>query len=209
MSRRGQLKGPELIRNRATKTYTVASTPLSGIAVALFLAFSALICSFAPRYFELATLSVGSVVWLVVAGILGLIGIGGLVYEIRLIRGSLIQNADAWVSASIAAFFALVVVAVHLVAVVGLGLTGWLGMSARVIVIVFGFLFALALAATIDDFFIKPRLGTGRRKLTKDQRPARNQLIGNIGAVILWFLTVISTVLTLLDRIFGQTPPGG
>lgn len=61
---------------------------------------------------------------------------------------------------------------------------------------------------TIDDLFIKPLLGTGRRKRTKDQRPARNQLIGNIEAVILWFFTVISTVPTLLDRIFRRNPPG-
>lgn len=202
MNRRRAPKGPELIRNRATQTYTVASTPLTGIAVALFLAFAALICAFAPRYFELTSASIGTVLWLAAAVILGVIGVGGLVYEIRLIRGSLIQNTDAWVSAAIAVFFAFVVVAVHLVAVVALGLTGWLELTARIIVILFCFLFSLALAATIDDFFIKPRIGQGR-KIPAGQRTARNQLIGNIGAVVLWFLTVISTALTLLDRFFG------
>jgi hypothetical protein len=202
MSRRRQPRGPELIRNRATQTYTVArNTDLTGIAVALFLAFAALIFAIAPRYFELAPTSVWAFLCFGGAVILWAIGLAGLVYELYLIQGSFAQTDDAWVSASIALFFGLLLIAVHLVAVVALGVTGWIEVVAKLIVIALGFLLALALAATIDDFFIKPRLG---RQIPKAKRDARNQLIGNIAAAVLWILTVVSTALSLLDRFFGS-----
>lgn len=195
--------GRERIRNRATAEYTFINTPITGIAVGLFFAFAAMISAFAPRYLQLDNSSVWAILWLVVAIGLGLIGIAGLLYEIYLLKGSFEFASDAWVSASIAVFSALLALSVHLIAVVGLDLTGWLGAGAKLIVIAISFLFALALAATVDDFFIKPRLG---KTTTRAHRQQRNQFIGNVGAVIIWLLTVISTVLTLLDRFFGSPP---
>ena len=159
-----------------------------------------MISAFAPRYLQLDSISVWTILWIVAAIIFGLIGIFGLGYEIYLLRGSFQLAQDAWVSLSIAVFSALLALSIHVIAVVGLGLTGWLGVSAKLIVIAIGLLFALALAGTIDDFFIKPRLG---KTTAKAQRQQRNQFIGSIGAVILWALTVISTALALLDRFFG------
>jgi hypothetical protein len=200
MSKRKKPKGQSWAGSRATAEYTVSNTTLTGIAVGLALTFAAMVFAFAPRYLQLDTSSVWTVFWIAGAVILGLIGIAGLSYEIYLLKGFVKLAQDAWISASIAVFSALLALSVHLIAVVGLSLTGWLGATAKLIVIAICLLLALALAATIDDFFIKPRLG---KKPTRAQRQQRNQIIGSIGAVILWVLTVISTVLTLLDRFFG------
>jgi hypothetical protein len=86
---------------------------------------------------------------------------------------------------------------------------GWLESALKVLGLTLCLPLALGVAATLDSFFIKPRLrpGPSRSKRRSGSAPQSRStpgaIIGGIAALVAWILANVANLLVVLDQLFS------
>lgn len=192
--------------NQRAESKSELTGPAVGIGITLF----AFVLAFYPSYLSLASNSIETYVFLGIAAFVFLIGFLGFLYEAykagffetfwQLLRG-LTGNQDAWTNAAILIFFLVSIALVHFITIFAFGITGIVAVAIKFALLIPWFFAAIALAATIDEFFIKPRIDR-KETITYREKQARNKQIGKLGAILLWVITTLSTFLQLIDQFY-------
>ena len=205
MSRRRQPKVRELIRGATKQVYEPQGGRLSGFAVVIVIALSGVIFSVAPLSLGLAPASIWDDLLISFAISCWFWGLVGLLVETTRLKDLLAINREGWSSLAIATFLILPVVAIYL----GLALFALPALLESIFtVIALGLCFpaALAIAATFDEFFIKPRLEriTSRDSRRRAKQGRSDEIVGSIVAVAIWLLATFANLFSVLEQLLPK-----
>ncbi len=206
--RRRQPKGRELIRGATKGVYEPQGSSLSGFAVVLAIALGGVIFAIAPRSLGLAPASIASDLLLSFAISLWFFGLVGLLIEVGELKALLVINQAGWRNFSITAILAAPIVAIYL----GLRIFELPTLLETIftgIALVLCFPVALGIAASLDEFYIKPRLGRIRSRAAKRRREQgseqdrSDEILGSIVAVATWLLATVANLIAILDQLLS------
>lgn len=199
-----QLREKQLSRGaQEAETNYAVDGEISGIGVALALALCGLVIALSTGLFELSAGSVLSDAVLSFAIAFWFWGLSGLILEFGEIKKFATGfNQEGWENFLISAVFVVPAIAL-LFGVWFFELPMWIDLPFKLVTAALGLVGALCVAATMDAFFIKPRI-SGR---LKGQRTGSNTakdraVLGSIGAFITWLLANVVNLLVIVDRLF-------
>lgn len=177
---------------------------MSGFGVVLAIALSGSVFAFAPTFLRLAPASYASDGLLSVALALLVLACLGLVTE--LIDHSSVFQEEAWTDLGVTAVLTLPP-AVPFAIAIALELPAWAELLVKSIALLFCLPLALGIGATLDSFFIKPRLGpppsrAERRSAGTTQATQASGIPGAIVALITWTLANLANLLTVTQQLF-------
>lgn len=178
---------------------------ISSFGIVLAIAFIGAVFAFSPTFLELSSASIGSDLLISVALALLLWAVVGFFSEIEE-YGDIFQN-EGWSNLLITAMLTLPP-AIPFALVVVLDSAWWLETSLKVATLLLCLPLALSAAATVDSFFIKPRLRLSKsRSERRGDRTQRKQptsaIVGGMAAVITWVLSNMVNLLVVLDQLFS------
>lgn len=210
----GRRTGGNFIRNAqqgAQVAYDVGGQSLSGLGVALVMALIATVIAVAPGYVGLSPASVPSDLVLSLAISLWFLGATGLLIELGELRKFVSGlNEEGWENLLVAALFLVPAGAFYL----GIGLVeiqAWVELPLKLVSIVLAILGAMFVGATLDSFFIKPKL----REITRPKPGSKGgsrgadwrSALGSVATAIAWMLANSANLLVILDQLLpGRTP---
>lgn len=199
-----QPRGKQLIRGaQEGETIYAANGEISGIGVALALALVGLVIALSTGLFELSAGSVLSDAVLSFAIAFWFWGLSGLILEFGEIKKFAAGfNQEGWENLLISAVFVVPAVAL-LVGVWFFELPIWIDLPFKFVTVALGLVGTLCVAATVDAFFIKPRInGQLKGQRTGNNAAKDRAVLGSIGAFITWLLANVVNLLVIVDRLF-------
>lgn len=204
--RQRQPKGRERIRGvERVQTIYAASGEISGIGVALALALVGVVLAWSTWIFELASESIASDAVLSFAIAFWFWGLLGLIIEFGEVRKFASGfNQEGWENLLITSAF-LIPAGALLCGAWFSDLPVWLDLSFKFLAVVLGTVGALCVAATVDAFFIKPRINGQLKGQRAGSAPRDRAVLGSIGAFITWLLANTVNLLLIIDRLFSNT----
>jgi hypothetical protein len=203
IARRGRSGNDNFIRNaqqNAEFVYNLGRGDISDLGVVLFLTLIGVVVALSPGYLGLPPASIPSDLVLSLAGSLWIWSTVGLFVYLGEIRKFISGfNEEGWENLLIAVVFLAPAAALY-GGVQILELPAWIELVCKLISIVLAVLGAMFVAATLDSFFIKPRL----RNLVQPKpkgRAGRGSQLGGVATAIAWVLSNIANLLVILDQL--------
>lgn len=173
----------------------------------LAIALAGTVFAFAPSYLHLPPASVSSDLLISVALALLFWAIVGFASEIGEFGRAFEQ--EGWDNLLITAVLAILP-ALPFALVVAIDAPGWLESVLRILALALCLPLALGVAATLDSFFIKPRLRPAPSRSERrsggasQSRSAPGAVIGGIAALVAWALSNLANLLVVLDQLFSN-----
>lgn len=198
--------GRGLIRRSQQAVRPAPDGDISSFGVVLAIALSGTVFGVAPSFLGLPPASVASDLLISVALALLFWAVVGFAVEIGEFGRAFEQEGweDLLVTAALtippAVPFALAGV---------LDAAGWIEASLKSLALALCLPLALGVAATVDSFFIKPRLRPApsraerRAQGAQQTRPAPGAVVGGIAALVAWVLSNLANLLVVLDQLFS------
>jgi hypothetical protein len=203
IAKRGRSGSDNFIRNarqNAGFVYNLGSGDISDLGVVLAMTLIGVIVALSPGYFGLPPASVPSDLVLSLAGSLWLWSTVGLFVYLSEIRKFVSGfNEEGWENLLIAVVFLAPAAALYGGAQI-LELSAWIELACKLLSVVLAILSALFVAATLDSFFIKPRLRNLVHPKPKS-RATRGSQLGGVATATAWLLTNIANLLVILDQL--------
>lgn len=202
MARR-QPRGRNLIRRPAQTVKPSGDSDLSIFAITLAFALGGAVFAFSPLLLNLAPASTASDALLSVALALLLWAILSVIDELGKIGG--IFRHEGW-----ADLFTTLVLALPPAVLFGLALVleipPWIETTVIATALLLCLPVCLGLGATLDAFFIRPRLRPAptkmERRALEAARPPIMGVLGAVAALITWCLSNVASFLTIVEQLF-------
>lgn len=206
VGRGSEPRGRGLIRTSQQAVRPAPDGGISSFGVVLAIALSGTVFGAAPSLLGLPPASVPSDLLISVA--LALLFWAVVDFAVEIGEFGRAFEQEGWENLLITAVLAIPPAIPFALAVV-LEAAGWLESALKALGLALCLPLALVVAATVDSFFIKPRLRpapsrTERRAAAAQQtRSAPGAVVGGIAALVAWVLSNLANLLVVTDQLFS------